>query len=213
MPRDVVIAGGHGQVAMRLARLLAADGVRVRGLVRNPDHAGDLEAIGAEPVVLDLEAADDVGDAIAGADALVFAAGSGPGSGEGRKQTMDRDGAVKLIRAAEAAGPRRFVMVSSMGADANAEPEGFGAYLRAKGEADEALRASGLDFTILRPGALTDEPGTGRIRLGDGLGRGSVTRDDVAATIAALLASGAGVGRTADLLNGPTPIEDAVAGL
>jgi uncharacterized protein YbjT (DUF2867 family) len=213
MPRDVVIAGGHGQVAMRLARLLAPGGVRVRGLVRNPDHAGDLEAIGVEPVVLDLEAADDVGEAIAGADALVFAAGSGPGSGAARKETMDRDGAVKLIRAAESAGPRRFVMVSSMGADASAEPEGFGAYLRAKGEADEALRASGLDFTILRPGGLTDEPGTGRIRLGEGLGRGSVTRDDVAATIAALLASGAGVGRTADLLNGPTPIEDAVAAL
>jgi uncharacterized protein YbjT (DUF2867 family) len=213
MPRDVVIAGGHGQIAMRLARLLAADGARVRGIVRNPDHAGDLEAIGAEPVVLDLEAAGDVTDAIAGADAIVFAAGSGPGSGEARKQTMDRDGAVKLIRAAQANGPRRFVMVSSMGADASAEPEGFGAYLRAKGEADDALRASGLDFTVLRPGGLTDDPGTGRIQLGERLDRGTVTRDDVAATIAALLDTGAGVGRSVDLLNGPTPIGDAVAGL
>jgi uncharacterized protein YbjT (DUF2867 family) len=213
MPRDVAIAGGHGQIAMRLVRLLAADGVRVRGIIRNPDHAGDLEAIGAEPVVLDLEAADDIGDAVAGADAIVFAAGAGPGSGEARKQTMDRDGAVKLIRAAQAGGPRRFVMVSAMGADAGADPRGFGAYLRAKGEADEALRASGLDFTVLRPGGLTDDPGTGRIELAERLGRGTVTRDDVAATIAALLASGAGVGRSADLLNGPTPIEDAVAAL
>jgi uncharacterized protein YbjT (DUF2867 family) len=211
MPRDVVIAGGHGQVALRLERLLVADGARVRGIIRNPDHAGDLEAIGAEPVVLDLEAAGDVTAAVDGADAIVFAAGAGPGSGEARKQTMDRDGAVKLIRAAQAAGPRRFVMVSSMGADPNAEPEGFGAYLRAKGEADEALRDSGLDFTIVRPGRLTDEPGTGRVRLGEGLGRGSVSRDDVAATIAALLASGTGVGRTADLVSGPTPIGDAVA--
>jgi uncharacterized protein YbjT (DUF2867 family) len=213
MPRDVVIAGGHGQVAMRLARLLKADGVRVRGIVRNPGHAPDLEAIGAEPVVLDLEAAGDVTGAIDGADAIVFAAGSGPGSGEARKQTMDRDGAIKLIHAAQAIGPRRFVIVSSMGADANAEPRGFGAYLRAKGEADDALRESGLDFTVLRPGGLTDEPGTGRIELGERLGRGTVTRDDVAATIAALLASGAGVGRSADLLNGPTPIADAVAAL
>jgi uncharacterized protein YbjT (DUF2867 family) len=215
MPRDVVIAGGHGQVAMRLERLLAAGGVRVRGLIRNAEQAGDLEAIGAEPVVLDLEAAgdDDVAAAIAGADAIVFAAGSGPGSGEGRKRTMDRDGAVKLVRAAQAGGPRRFVMVSSMGADPDAEPEGFGAYLRAKGEADEAVRASGLDFTILRPGRLTDDPGTGRVRLGEGLGSGSVSRDDVATTIAALLATGAGSGRTADLLAGPTPIDDAVAAL
>jgi uncharacterized protein YbjT (DUF2867 family) len=213
MPPDVVIAGGHGQVAMRLARLLAAGGVQSRGIIRDPGQAADLEAIGAQPVVLDLEAGDDVAGVLDGAGAIVFAAGSGPGSGAARKQTMDRDGAIKLIRAAQASGPRRFVMVSSMGADATAEPEGFGAYLRAKGEADEALRESGLDFTILRPGGLTDEPGTGRIRLGERLGRGSVSRDDVAATIAELLASGAGVGRTAELLSGPTPIRDAVAAL
>ena len=213
MPRDVVIAGGHGQVAMRLERLLAAGGARVRGIIRNPGQAADLEAIGAEPVVLDLETSGDVAGAVDGADAIVFAAGSGPGSGEARKSTMDRDGAIRLIRAAQARGPRRFVMVSSMGADPAAEPEGFGAYLRAKGEADEALRSSGLDFTILRPGGLTDEPGTGHIRLGEGLGRGSISRDDVAATIVALLTTGAGTGRTADLLSGPTRIEDAVAAL
>src|SRR5918996_3993994 len=114
---DVAIAGGHGQVALRLERLLAARGDRARGLVRTPDHAADLEAAGAEPVVCDLEAGDaDVAGAVAGADAIVFAAGAGPGSGAERKRTVDLGGAVKSIEATKAAGVSRFVIVSSMGA-------------------------------------------------------------------------------------------------
>ena len=114
---DVVVAGGHGKIALRLLRLLAEGGDRGRGLIRNPDHAADLEAAGAEPVVCDLEAEDDVSGCVEGADALVFAAGAGPGSGAERKQTMDLGGAVKLIDAARAQGISRYVMVSSVGAD------------------------------------------------------------------------------------------------
>ena len=127
MALDVAIAGGHGQIALRLGRLLAARGDRVRGLIRNPDHAEDLRAAGVEPVVVDLESADAaaVAAAVAGADAVVFAAGAGPGSGEARKTTMDRDGAVKLIEAAKANAIERYVIVSSRGADSSAQGDGL----------------------------------------------------------------------------------------
>src|SRR5918996_3395678 len=161
---DVAIAGGHGQVALRVLRLLAERGDRARGLIRNPDHRGDVEATGAEPVVADLEADDDIAAAVAGADAVVFAAGAGPGSGPERKQTVDLGGAVKLIEAAMANDIGRYVIVSSMGAgDPPPGDETFAVYLRAKHDADEALAASGLDYTIVRPGGLTDDPGTGLI--------------------------------------------------
>lgn len=210
MALDVAIAGGHGQIALRLGRLLSARGDRVRGLIRNPDHAGDLRAAGVEPVVLDLEAADvsALAAAIAGADAVVFAAGAGPGSGEARKSTMDRDGAVKLIAAAQANAIGRYVIVSSRGADANAQGDGFAAYLRAKGEADEAVRASGLAYTIVRPGMLTSDPGSGHVRTGSG--DGEIPRDDVAATLVAVLDTPATAGRTFLLIAGETPIAEAV---
>jgi len=210
-PLDVAIAGGHGQIALRLGKLLSARGDRVRGLIRNPDHADDLRAAGVEPVVVDLEAADvsQVAGAIVGADAVVFAAGAGPGSGEARKETMDRDGAVKLIEAAKANGIERYLIVSSRGADANAQGDGFAAYLRAKGEADEAVRASGLRWTIVRPGALVNDPGTGRVRTDTG--DGSIPRDDVAATLVAVLDEPATAGRTFLLIGGETPIAEAVA--
>jgi uncharacterized protein YbjT (DUF2867 family) len=157
---DVVIAGGHGQIALRLARLLSVRGERVRALIRNPEHVADVEAAGAEAVVFDLEGAGDLAAAVAGADAVVFAAGAGPGSGPERKRTVDLGAAVKLIEAAKAAGVRRYVMVSSIGADDPAAgSEAMRPYLEAKAEADAALRSSGLDFTIVRPGRLTNEPG------------------------------------------------------
>ena len=166
----IAIAGAHGQIARLLTRMLVADGDRVRGLIRNPDHADDLRADGAEPVVCDLESAsvDEVAGKIDGADAVVFAAGAGPGSGTERKATMDRDGAILLRDAAVAAGVGRYVMVSAVGAE-NPPPEGegdtFGAYLRAKADADRALAESELDWTIVRPGMLTDDDPTGRLRL------------------------------------------------
>jgi uncharacterized protein YbjT (DUF2867 family) len=213
MALDIAIAGGHGQIGLRLGRLLAARGDRVRGLIRNPDQADDLRAAGVEPVVCDLEhaTAEQVADAVRGADAVVFAAGAGPGSGEARKSTMDLGGAVVLIDAAKRAGIDRYLIVSSRGADANAEGDGFAAYLRAKGKADEALRASGLDYTIVRPGALTNEPGTGSVRTDTG--QGEIPRDDVAATLLAVLDTPATVGKTFLLVSGETPVEQAVAAL
>lgn len=211
-----VIAGGHGQIALRLERQLAARGDEVAGLIRNPAQVDDLRAVGAEPVVLDLESAsvDEVTAVLRGADAAVFAAGAGPGSGTDRKLTVDRDAAVLLADAAERAGVRRFLIVSSMGADVEATHSDavFQAYLRAKGAADDAVRArNALDWTVLRPGALTNVPGTSRVRLAAATGRGSVPREDVAAVLAALLAAPATAGLTLELVSGDTPVDDAVA--
>jgi uncharacterized protein YbjT (DUF2867 family) len=211
---DVVIAGGHGKIALRLLRLLSDRGDRARGLIRNPAHAADLEAVGAEPVLCDLEQDDDVARHVEGADAVVFAAGAGPGSGPARKRTMDLGGAVKLIDAARANGIARYVMVSSMGAGQPERASGvMRPYIEAKAEADERLVASGLDHTIVRPGRLTDAPGTGRVRAGLDIGSGEVTRDDVAATLLAVLDADNTVGKIFDLLDGETPIEEAVRSL
>jgi uncharacterized protein YbjT (DUF2867 family) len=211
---DVAIAGAHGQIARRLTRLLAARGDRIRGLIRNPAHADDVRADGAEPVLLDLETAgaDQVAAAIDGADAVVFAAGAGPGSGAERKMTVDRDGAVALVRAADAAGVGRYVIVSSVGAEA--PPDGddvFSVYLRAKAEADQAVMAGDLDWTVVRPGPLTDAPGTGTVRLETEPFRDDVTRDDVARVIAATLAEPRSAGLILYVADGDVPVEDALA--
>jgi uncharacterized protein YbjT (DUF2867 family) len=211
---DIVVAGGHGQIALRLLGLLAERGDRARGLIRNPDHAADLEEVGAEPVVCDLEREDGIGRFVEGADAVVFAAGAGPGSGPARKQTVDLGGAVKLIDAAKASGIARYVIVSSIGADRpERASEQMRPYIEAKAEADRQLAASGLDYTIVRPGRLTNEPGTGRIRVGTDIGYGEVTRDDVAATLAAVLRTDSTIGKTFVLLGGDTPVEEALRGL
>jgi uncharacterized protein YbjT (DUF2867 family) len=209
----VAIAGGHGKIAVRLARILFQRGDEVVALIRNPDHADDVREVGAEPVVVDLEHASDADltQAIAGCDAVVFAAGAGPGSGSARKETMDYGGAVKLIAAAKQAGSDRYVIVSSMGANPDAAGDDtFSVYLRAKGRADDAVRASGLDATVVRPGGLTDDAGTGRVALGEKLSPGQVTRDDVAAVLAAVLDSPNTIGKTVDLIGGDTPIAEAV---
>jgi uncharacterized protein YbjT (DUF2867 family) len=209
---DVVIAGGHGKIALRLEALLARAGHRVRGLIRNPAHAADLEHAGAEPVLCDLEAEDDISGHVRGADAVVFAAGAGPGSGPERKRTVDLGGALKLIEAAKATGARRYLMISSMGADdPSSGSEAMRPYLRAKAEADEALAASGLDFTIVRPGGLTDDPGTALVEVAPKLGRrGTIPRDDVAAVLFACLEEDHTIGRTFEVLQGDTPIATAL---
>jgi uncharacterized protein YbjT (DUF2867 family) len=211
---DVVIAGGHGQVGRRLARLLSARGDRVRGLIRNPDHADDVRADGAEPVLCDLEhaGADAVAEAIAGADAVVFAAGAGAGSGAARKLTVDRDGAIKLLDAARAAGAGRYVIVSSVGAES--PPDGndvFSIYLRAKAEADAAVIASDLAWTIVRPGRLTNDPGTGAVRVQREPFRGEIPRDDVAAVLAAVLAEPRSARATLYINSGDDPVDAALA--
>jgi uncharacterized protein YbjT (DUF2867 family) len=211
----IVIAGGHGKIALRLERLLAEAGHDVVGLVRNPEHVADVEATGARAVVADLErlSAQDLAEHLTGVDAVVFAAGAGPGSGPARKDTVDRGGAVLLADAAEAAGVRRYVLVSSMGAGA-APPPGtdatFVAYLEAKTAAEEDLRARDLDWTILRPGGLTDDAGTGTVHLAPRVPQGRVTRDDVAAVLAALLAQPRTAGRVLELVGGDEPVDAAV---
>jgi uncharacterized protein YbjT (DUF2867 family) len=211
---DVVVAGGHGQVALRLLGLLAARGDRARGLIRNPDQAADLEQVGAEPVICDMEAEDDLAPFVEGADAVVFAAGAGPGSGPERKKTVDLGAAVKLMEAAERRDIARYVIVSSIGAgDPASASAAMRPYQEAKAEADERLERSGLAWTIVRPGGLTNDPGSGRIRAGQGIGTGSIPRDDVAATLAAVLAAPNTIGVTFDLIAGDVPIADAVAAL
>jgi uncharacterized protein YbjT (DUF2867 family) len=208
----IAIAGGHGKIALLLGRMLAERGDTVRGLIRNPDQEDDLRAAGVEPVICDLEGDGDVAAAVRGADAVVFAAGAGPGSGEARKETMDKGGAVKLIEAAKAEGISRYLIVSSMGAEkAPADgTEGFGAYLQAKWEADEAVRASGLDYTIVRPGGLTDGPGTGLVKIAEKTERGQIPRADVAAVFVACLDTPSTIGQSFDLIAGDTPIADAL---
>jgi nucleoside-diphosphate-sugar epimerase len=213
---DIVIAGGHGQIALQLERLLADAQHRVRGLIRNPEHDGDLREAGAEPVLCDLEAldVDALATLIDSADAIVFAAGAGPGSGPQRKWTLDYAGAVKLMEVGRRNGIDRNVIVSAMSADPEAPDDGgFGTYLRAKGLADQKLTESGLAFTIVRPGGLTDEPGTGLITAAPRLDRGEIPRADVAAVLAAVLATPSTAGTCFDLLSGDTPIAGAIAAL
>jgi uncharacterized protein YbjT (DUF2867 family) len=210
---DVAIAGGHGKIGRRLGRLLVARGDRVRGLIRNPAHADDLRTDGSEPVVCDLESAgvDEVAAAIADADAVVFAAGAGPGSGAERKLTMDRDGAVKLLEAAQRAGAPRYVIVSSVGADSPPDGEDvYSVYLRAKAEADRAVMDSDRDWTVVRPGLLTDEPGTGRARVQPEPIRAEVSRDDVAAVLAALVDESRAVSKVLYVVGGDDPIDEAL---
>jgi len=210
----VVIAGGHGQIAMQLERLLAARGDDAVGRVRNPDHVGDLEQVGAKAAVLDLErsSVDDLVPVIDGADAVVFAAGAGPGSGTARKDTVDRDAAILLADAALAAGVRRYVMVSAIRAD-EGDPDSdevFQVYLRAKGAADAYVREQDLDWTIVRPGRLTDDAGTGQVRLGPDVEYGEVPRADVAATLLGVLDDPATAGKQFNLVSGGTPVATAL---
>ncbi|MFF7437991.1 NAD(P)H-binding protein [Streptomyces sp. NPDC008122] len=210
----IVIAGGHGQIALRLERLLSAAGHEVAGIIRNPEQDDDLREAGAEPVVLDLESAsvEMVAAVLQGADAAVFAAGAGPGSGSARKDSVDRAAAVLFADAAERAGVRRYLVVSSMGADASHPGDDvFDAYLRAKGAADDDVRArAALEWTILRPGSLTDDAGTGMVRLEARTGRGPVPRDDVAAVLAELIDTPATAGLTLELVAGSVPLSVAV---
>ncbi len=198
--------------------MLAEGGHEVRGLVRKEEQMQNVEADGAEPVLVDLEEDEvdgKVGDAVRGCDAIVFAAGAGPGSGAERKETMDYGGAVKLIEAAEQHGVRRYLMLSTMGADdPESRDEKMQPYLRAKGKADERLRNSGLDYTIIRPGRLTDDEGTGSIDAAESLGRyGEIPRADVARAFAAALEAGNTYGKTFEILAGDTPIEEAVGSI
>ena len=213
----VVIAGGHGQVARLLEQLLAARGDEAVGIVRNPDHTADLEAIGAEAVVLDLEKASvsDVQAVVAGSDAVVFAAGGGPGSGKERKLTVDRDAAILLADAAVAAGVRRYVLVSSMGAGAGSpdSDDVFEVYTWAKGQAEGAVKERDLDVTIVRPGHLTDEESTGQVTVSTTVERGDISRADVALVIVAVLDRDGLADKTFEVVGGGDEIDYALTAL
>jgi nucleoside-diphosphate-sugar epimerase len=209
----VAIAGGHGKIALRLTRLLRQRGDQVRSIIRDRDHAADIREAGGEPVVCDLEAAseEEVAEAIVTVSAVVFAAGAGPGSGAERKWTVDYGAAVKLIAACKANGIRRYVLVSSIGADPAREGEDtFDVYLRAKGQADVELQASGLDYTIVRPVSLTDDSGTGLVQIAERVQRGKIPRDDVAAVLAAVLHEPGTARMMFEVTSGKTPVEEAV---
>ena len=211
----VVIAGGHGKIARKLSALLVARGDEAVGIIRNPDHADDRS--GAQPVVLDLEAAsvEDVADAVRGADAAVFAAGAGPGSGAARKDTVDRAAAVLFAEACELAGVRRHVQISAMGLERASQPdvvgEVFAAYLTAKAAAEEDLRSRDLDWTILRPGRLTDDEPIGKVHLAESVDYGTIPRADVAALLLELLDEPGTTRQTLEVISGDVAIPQAVA--
>lgn len=213
----IAIAGGHGQIARLLGQRLSDEGHDVLGLIRTPEQADDLRAAGMEPTVISLEDAsvDDVAEVINGCDAVVFAAGGGPESGRARKWSVDLMGAVLLADAAEQAGVRRYVMVSSIGSDApeNVDAGIFQVYLYAKGGADADLRTRDLDWTIVRPGMLTDDAPTGQVTINPDQQRQPITRGDVAHTLAQVLTSGHAIRETFVVVNGATPVDEAVASL
>ncbi|WP_116112761.1 SDR family oxidoreductase [Amycolatopsis ruanii] len=214
----VVIAGGHGKIARHLERLLAEAGDEAVGIIRNVEQAPALRDLSAEPVVLDLESAagDEVADVLKGADVAVFAAGAGPGSGAARKETVDFGAARLFADGAERAGVRRFIQIGSIGVDRPPRPgadEVFATYLRAKKAAEDDLRARDLDWTILRPGSLTDEPAIGEVHLADTVDYGQVPREDVAAVLIALFEEPRSFRRTLELVTGNTPIDEAITRL
>lgn len=213
----IVIAGGHGQIARQLGRLMSAAGHEPVGLIRSPEQVPDLDEAGISPVLLDLESTDlaEMTEAVRGADAVVFAAGGGADGNAARKETVDKGAAVLLAAAAEAAGVRRYVMVSAMGTE-SADPESgdvFQVYLRAKQSADDDLRSRDLDWTVVRPGRLTDDVPTGYVEIGERLERGSVTRGDVAHVLAEVLEAQHTIRRTFDVIGGETAIAEAVSQL
>ena len=209
---DITIVGGHGSIAMLLQPLLKENGHNVRGIIRNKEQMGELREAGAEPVICDIEEQEDISEAVGNVDAVIFAAGAGPGSGATRKWTVDRDGAIKLIEAAKSNGIKRYIMISAMGAEGEIshENEVFETYLKAKAQADGALRNSGLDYTIVKPGRLTDGEGTGRVTLAPHVNRGEIARADVAAVLAELIENPETAGLEFEVVSGDQAIKDAV---
>ena len=213
----IAIIGGHGKVALRLAPLLVADGHDVTSVIRNPDHGDEVAATGATPRVADLEQMDveGIAEVLRGHDAVVWSAGAGGGN-PARTYAVDRDAAVRSMDAASAAGVDRYVMVSYLGAgpDHGVDPESsFFPYAEAKAAADEHLRNTDLAWTILGPGALTLDEGTGLIEVAERPARHDVTRDDVARVAAEVIERPHTVGRFIGFNNGDTPISDALDAL
>ena len=208
----VLVAGANGSTGRRVVRRLAASPHEPVAMVRDPDQRPRFEEAGVATVLADLE--EPLEHAVTGCDAVVFCAGSGAGTGLDKTRDVDRDGAIRLADTAEEAGVRLFLMLSSMGADPDARGEGMAVYYRCKGEADEHLRGTGLTHAIVRPGRLTEEAGDGRIDAAAQLGRsGRIPRDDVADVLVACLEAESAWDRTFEILDGDTPVEEALAAL
>lgn len=205
---NITVVGAHGQIAMLLHPMLIEKGHSVRGIIRKEEQKEDLIKLEVEPVVADIEEHEDISGAVGDADAVLFAAGAGPGSGAVRKWTVDRDGAIKLIDACKKNGIKRYVIISAMGLDKPRGSEVFQVYQKAKAEADEALRNSGLHYTIVKPGRLTNEPGTGKVSIGKDLDRGEIPRADVASVIAEVFESADTIEMEFDLVTGSKPINN-----
>ncbi|WP_413528887.1 SDR family oxidoreductase [Rahnella inusitata] len=211
----VAIVGAHGQIGKLIIKHLRAQGLEAIGIVRKPEQLSQMEALGADPVLVDIEnaSAQELANGLKGADAVVFAAGAGGGSTAERKQTVDYAGSVLLAQAAQLAGIRRYVQISAIGVDEPLKPDTdpvWKAYVEAKRDADIELRKSGLDWTIIRPGPLTDDAATGLITLNEHAGRGEVTREDVALVVVAVLQTPSSIGKQWELRGGDTPVRDAV---
>lgn len=209
----ITIVGAHGQIAMLLHPMLIKNGHAVRGIIRKEEQAEDLNELGVEPVVADIEELDDISGIVGDVDAVLFAAGAGPGSGAERKWTVDRGGAIKLIDACINNGIDRYVIISAMGLDNPRGSEVFKAYQTAKAEADEVLRNSRLNYTIVKPGRLTDETGKGKVAVGTDLERGEIPREDVASVLAEVFESPETIGLEFDLVSGNESIPKALTGL
>lgn len=206
----IIIVGASGQIARHLHPKLIRRDHSVRGIIRKEEQAADLKKLGVEPIIADIEKLDDLSDAVGNADAVIFAAGAGPGSGAERKWTVDRDGAIKLIDACHKNGIKRYVMISAMGLDTPRGDEVFQVYQQAKAQADDALRKSGLNYTIVKPGRLTNDEGTGLVSIASKLDRGEIPREDVALVLAEVLVTDATIRKEFDLLSGPTAIKQAI---
>lgn len=209
---NITIVGAHGSIAQLLHPKLIEKGHTVRGIIRKEEQVSRLEELGVEAVIADIEKEDDISESVGSADAVVFAAGAGPGSGKERKYTVDRDGAIKLIEACKTNNIDRYIMISAMGLDTPRGNEVFQVYQKAKAEADEALKNSGLNYTIIKPGRLTDDEGTGMVQVGD-LEPGEISREDVASVIASCLDIEETERKSFDLLSGDHPIDEALKSL
>ena len=209
---DITIVGGHGSIAMLLHPILSQKGHHIRAIIRKEEQADELREAGAEPVICDIEQQEDIAEAVGDADVVLFAAGAGPGSGAARKWTVDRDGAIKLIKAAQKNGISRYVMISAMGTtgEISHENDVFETYLKAKAQADGALRNSGLDYTIIKPGRLTDDKGTGQIMLDTHVERGEIPRADVATLLAEIIERPETAGLEFEVISGEQDITKAV---
>lgn len=214
-PQRIAIVGGHGKIALQLIPILKGRGKTVVPLARKQQQLLDLAAMGTEPRLLDIEAAseDDFAQAFEGCDAVVFAAGGGPDGDIDRKRTVDLEGSLKSIAGAKAAGIERFVQISAFGVD-NPVPDDtepvWKAYVDAKRDADAALRDSGLSWTIIRPGGLTDGAATGKIALSESVDQGQIPRADVAHVLADCLDQPASAGKQWEAVSGETPIPAAI---